>query len=784
MRCNSNAPPAPEPMSRVASLLVVLLLACGTASARVESGLWYDRAHDGHGLDLHRAGGQLFGAFYTFDGANAVQWLWLQTTDVDAPASALTRYRAQQGVISGSRAGQIALAPVTQCPDGQPRPGARALLRMDFELDGRSATWCVEPLLPLPPDPHAVLSGVWYDPADPGWGVMSHYFRGADGSSQVFRIVYFHDAGGAPRWAFAQDAVGGLRQAQTYYTPYVECLDCGIAPILTTPIGSATTRLTQPLAQADASRNQVELSLRFAGGAAFARATALALISEPPRIAGAAATAQGPVAGSVIDAQVEAYAAIPYSAPPLGALRWRAPRSPAVRERLFEARAIGPGCPQPPGAGYFTGAPARQDEDCLQLYVWRPSAPGPHPVMVWIHGGGLTQGSAVQEQNGRLLYDGAPYARQGGVFVSLNYRLGPLGYMALREVAGEAADHPASGNYGLQDQVAALRWVRENIAAFGGDPDRVTVFGESAGGVSTCALLAAPAANGLLQRAVVQSGNCLWNLPTLQQGFDQGDRVVAAAGCATAADRRACMRGLGVEALLAAAAPVISTGAATPAGETFGLVADGFVLPEAPGPALAAGRAAALPLMIGVNDDEHTTLAPAASLPATVAGYEAAVRTRFGLVGNAVLGRYPAAAYATPQRAYQDLLDDARFACAARRAAADHAARGNAAYHYVLTETLPDAALAELESFHGLDVLLLFDARPQAQAPERALGARMRGAWIDFAHGREPGSRDGIAWPRYSAAARQSLEFNSTRSGLIDDYRRDYCAFWNQYAIL
>lgn len=771
-------------MRRGLLVYLLLLLATGAASARVESGLWYDRAHDGHGLDLHHGSGQLFGAFYTFDERNAVQWLWLQAADADAPASALTRYRRTPAGVAGTVAGQIRLTPVAACPDGQPRPGARALLRMDFTLDGRDASWCVEPLLPLPPDPHALLSGAWYDPADPGWGVMSHYFRGGDGASRVFRTVYFHDSAGAPRWAFAQDTVDGLRQAQTYYTPYVECIDCAIAPILTTPIGSGTTRLTQPLAQADAARNRIELALRFDSGAPFARNTALALISEPLRVAGAAATAQGPLAGSVIDGGIESFVAIPYVAPPLGALRWRAPQAPALRERLLEARAIGPGCPQPAGQGFFSGAAARHDEDCLQLNVWRPATPGPHPVMVWIHGGGLTQGSAVQLQNGVLLYDGAVYARRDVVFVSINYRLGPLGFLAQRDLRGEAPDHPQSGNYGLLDQVDALAWVRANIAAFGGDPQRVTVYGESAGGVSSCALLATPAASGLFQRAIVQSGNCLWNAPSLDAGIEQGDRVTLAAGCVTAPDRRACLRALSVAALFAAGPPVISTGASTAPGEVYGLVVDGYVLPESPGPAIAGGRAAPLPLLIGVNDDEHATLAPAASLPATAAGYEAAVRSRFGLIGGEVLARYPAAAYATPALAYQDLLDDARFTCAARRAGADHAARGNAVYQYVLTEILPDAGLVALESFHALDVLLLFGPRAQAQAPERALAARMQRAWVDFAHGREPGSSDAIAWPRYRADARQALELNSARVGLIDDYRREYCAFWNRYAIL
>jgi para-nitrobenzyl esterase len=770
-------------MRRLFAAVVMLLLAAPLQAA-VEANLWYDRQHDGHGLDLHRAGTTLFGTFYTYDAGNAVQWLWIQTADVAAPSGALTRYRRVQGALSASVAGAIALTPVSACPDGLARPGARALLRMDFVLDGTAASWCVEPLLPSTPEPLALLSGAWFDPADPGWGVMSHAFTGGDGRSQIYRTVYFHDATGDPRWAFAQDLAGAsLTQAQTYYTPYVECFGCPTSTVLTVAIGNATLTLTQPLALADATRNRVALTLGFAGGAAFARDSALALLSQPNRVPGAAATAEGPLAGRVLGSGIERFDHVPYAAAPLGTLRWRAPQAPAVRAALRDARTLGPGCPQPPPQGAFGAAPATQSEDCLQLYVWRPAAPGPHPVMVWIHGGGLTQGSAVQQLGGNLSYDGERYAQAGVVYVAINYRLGSLGYLAQRDFVGEAPDQPQAGNYGLLDQVAALRWVRANIAQFGGDPERITIFGESAGGVSTCALLTAPAAQGLFERVVVQSGNCLWNPPSLALALEQGDRVTTATGCAGAPDRRACLRALTPEALLAAVPPVIDPGNSSD-GESFGLVVDGFVLPEAPGRAIAAGRAAPVPLMIGVNDDETTTLVPALTLPATVAGYEAAIRARFPGIADQVLQRYPAAAYATPQRAYQDLLDDVRFACAARRAAADHAARGNAVYHYALTEILPDPGFAALESFHGLDIVLLWGPRAQAQASERALAERMLRSWVDFAFGREPGSSDAVAWPRYRVDARTSLELNGASTTVLDDYRGAYCSFWNQYFVL
>lgn len=760
---------------RIWLVLLALLAPGATLHAAVETGLWYDRTHNGHGIDLHRAGPLLFGTLYTYDARNAVDWLWLQSTDFDAPTSALTRYRRTPGGMVGVVAGSVALTPVGECPDGLPRPEARALLRMDFSLDGRATTWCLEPLLPLARPPLALLSGSWYAPDDSGWGMMTHQFAAAEGTPQSFRIIYFHDSAGNPRWAFASGSGDSLTQLQTYYTPYVECTDCPIGPFLTLPAGTATLTLTAPLHGADSARNRVRIALEFEGSR-FDRDATLALLSTPLRVPGAAATLEGPIAGRVVDAGVEVFHNVPYVQPPLGNLRWRAPQTLVPRGRLLDARVPGPGCPQ------LTDGPLATSEDCLQLNVWRPATPGPHPVMVWIHGGGFVAGSAVQS-DGRLLYDGAAFARQGVVFVSLNYRLGALGFLAQRDLVGEAPDHPQSGNYGLLDQIAALRWIQGNIASFGGDPAQVTLFGESAGGVSTCALLTAPAARGLFQRVIVQSGNCGWDPPTLATGLAQGDRVAAAVGCANAGDRRACLRALNPAQVLAMVPPVIDP-ANLIDGESFGPVVDGFVLAQAPGRAIAAGAAASAPLLIGVTDDETTSLVPASLLPATVAGYEAAIRARFPALAAEVLQQYPAAQYATPQRAYQDLLDDVLFACAARRAAADHAARGNPVFHYALTEILPDPGFAAMESFHGLDVVLLFGDLTPAQPAVRELGARMQRGWIDFASGREPGSSDGIAWPRYQLPSRQSLEINRAQTPVLNDYRRAQCEFWSRFLVL
>lgn len=757
-------------------LLAALLGAIFDAHAEIESGLWYDRSHDGHGLDLHRQGPVLFGTFYTFDARNAVEWLWIQTEDSEAPASALTRFsRNAAGQVLGAPAGNIRLTSVQTCPDGLPRPGARQLLRMDFVLDERAATWCVEPLLPVAQPSMAVLSGAWYAPIDPGWGLMTHAYTGANGVTQAFRIAYFHDRSGHPRWAFSIAPGDALTQSLTFYTPYVECTDCTISPPLTMPVGQATLTLSEPLVDADPLRNRIQLSLSFEGEAPFVKNATLGILSDRKRVIGSAATSEGPVAGAVIELNgVERFMNIPYAQPPLAALRWRAPQPAPLRTHLASAHLPGVECPQP-GSGDVP-----QSEDCLQLNVWRPATPGPHPVMVWIHGGGLTQGSAVKLDNDGLLYDGEYYAERGIVYVSINYRLGLLGYLAQRDFVAEAADQPQAGNYGLLDQIAALRWVQRNIGHFGGDPARVTIFGESAGGVSVCALMGATATRGLFQRAIVQSGNCHWSLPSLESGLQQGDRVTTATGCANATDKRTCLRALTPAQLMTAVPPVVDP-AGFSDGESFGLVIDGHVLSEPSGRSIAAGRAAPVPLIIGVNDDETTSLVPASMLPATASGYEAAIRTRFPAIAESVLQIYPAAAYPSPQRAYQDLLDDLLFNCAARRTAADHASQGQAAYHYVLTEVLPQPGLAAFESFHGLDVVLLHGPRSNAEWSEQVLAERMQRTWADFANGVEPpGSSDFITWPRYRAETRRSLELNGAGIVPMDDYRRNQCEFWNR----
>jgi para-nitrobenzyl esterase len=760
-------------------------------AAPISAGQWYDRTHAGHGLDVNRAGDTLFGTFYTYAADNRAEWLWLQVPNSDSPSGELTRFRKNGTAFpSAEVAGQFSLRSVSACSDGVARPGAAELLEFRVNLPQGTLNWCLEPLLPSAPVALSALDGHWFAPdLDAGWGLVSHFFPGA-GGTQSFHTFYFYDSSGAPRWAVANATGSNFAQDLDFYTLRTSCFGCATNQLSAAPIGQAKVRLASTQNNSEAT-NQLQINLRFDENASFTRNGRLLLLSAPRPVSLVKPTAQGLVQGAV-NGNVESYLAIPYVAPPLAELRMRAPQPAPTRNAVFQARTLGPGCLQPSGQALFAAVPAQQSEDCLQLNVYAPVGASKKPVMLWIHGGGLTIGSAVEQISGRLVYDGAAFARKDVVFVSTNYRLGAFGYLAARPMQGEASDQPAAGNYGLLDQIAALKWVRANIAQFGGDPEQITIFGESAGAVSVCALMAAPAARGLFVRAISQSGGCLRAPQTLEAALTQGDRVIANAGCgnlSNASDTRSCLRNLSAANFLTASRAVVNL-SGTQSGESYGLTVDGFALTEAPGSAISSGRAMQIPYLLGVNDDESTSTNPASALPATAAGYEANVRAQFGLIGDLVLARYPLSNYSTPQKALQDIYDDVRFVCATRRAAFDHAQRGNAVFHYVLSETLPDAQLAPLESYHGIDIIFLFE-RSNALLPELNLRAKMQNAWINFARtgNPDPDSGTGAApslgyrWSRYDTNG-FSAELSSSANAGISNYRKDYCDFWARYVAL
>ena len=360
----------------------------------------------------------------------------------------------------------------------------------------------------------------------------------------------------------------------------------------------------------------------------MAMATPAAAAAHPGARDPVVQTRQGAAKGLTAEGADE-FLGLPYAAPPVGALRWRAPAPPARWHGTRSATAYGSRCPQLPS----TNGAGAENEDCLYLNVFRPAGErrgAKLPVLFWIHGGGFQNGSGDQ-------HDGALLARTNHiVVVSINYRLGVFGFLALPSLDGEAPG-TSSGNYGLLDQQAALRWTRANIGAFGGDPGRVAVAGESAGGFAVCALLASPQARGLFDAAVIQSGSC--TSQTLAGAEADGAAFAAAAGCPDAATAADCLRAKPAGALLGVApAPAAAA------------TAGGAALPVAPADAVASGRFNRVPVINGANHDEGRTFAQGFT-DLTQQQYEAFVGSSFGADAPRVLERYPWSAFPSPYTA-------------------------------------------------------------------------------------------------------------------------------------
>jgi para-nitrobenzyl esterase len=774
--------------------VTLLVCAVSATAAPPDAGAWYDRHRDGHGLDLLRVGERYVGTFFTYANDGQPYWYALDgVRDGDAVRLDLLEFRAGAGatlpaaLVARHAGAVIEPAAPGQCGDGEPRPGAQRTFEFRFNIDGEALRWCLEPLLPLDALPERALSGSWYaGEADSGWGVVSYFF-GSDAAPNAFQTIYLYDADGRPRWAYA-----GVSAASTDLSPEFGfargyCRACAAQPLQRATGGSARVRLVTP--RNDAGHNRVSLDLRypFGSGGQFSRSERpLLLLAAHAAPAGVAATREGLVRGTLLDRGLQRHLAVPFAAPPTGELRWRAPQPAPARTRALAASDFGNACPQPVSeGGTQIGA---QGEDCLTLNLWSPQQPpaAPLPVFVWIHGGGFVQGSAgAMSPAGERFYDGTQLAAQGMVVVTLQYRLGPLGFISLREFFGEAADHPAAGNYGILDQVAALKWVRDNIAAFGGDPGRVTLIGQSAGATSVCALLGSPLAAGLFHRAVPMSSACPPMLAELDRpvgarepAYAQGDRLLQASGCATAADRRACLRALSTATLLQLTQPSLGFGRV--GGETFGLVRDGHVLNEAPGISIAAGRAHPVPLISGVTADELTTLLPAEFRTMTAADYQARLQQAFPQAWPQVLARYPVADYPSPWRAFVAVQTDLAFVCPARAVTLKHAAAGRPTWRYVYTHVY-DGAQAVLGAYHGGDIPFVFGNRASYTSAEAALRDQWQRRLLSFARDGHPDSPGDAPWPRRTATSDLALDMNPAGQPTLVDFHQDDCLFWEQF---
>ncbi len=432
---------------------------------------------------------------------------------------------------------------------------------------------------------------------------------------------------------------------------------------------------------------------------------------------------------------VDVYRNIPFAAPPMGPLRWAPPAPAPAWNGVRDATQNGPSCPQimhADGSPNGGGANGPTSEDCLQLNVFAPAGAKKAPVMVWIHGGSHRTGAG-------WVYDGSNFARDGVVLVSINYRLGPLGYFAHPALAGEPG---AKGNYGLMDQIAALQWVKRNIAAFGGDPARVTVFGESAGGMSTLAILAAPSTKGLYARAIVQSGGG-WFPPS----------SLAAKAQAGAAATKAMGLPDDVTAAALRAVPADDLVNTLP-GSDYGPFPDGTLLPLTASQAFASGAAADVPLIIGSNSGEDSLMGPKVADPA------------------AALARIPAFV----QAPYADQPDDEtrlramftdRYMGAPARWTAAQAASGQPAWLYHFSYVGSRFRPALTRAFHAAEIQYVFEywgrRTPMSVVSDedRAMATLMHSCWVAFAKTGVPTCASGPAWPAYDPKVDQLMEFGN-----------------------
>lgn len=518
-----------------------------------------------------------------------------------------------------------------------------------------------------------------------------------------------------------------------------------------------------------------------AGGAGNAYGCTVAPSTDPLDVA----TTHGTVHGKK-DGDTLAFLGIPYAAPPTGDLRFRAPQSPACWSGARDATEYGSACVQDMPTGGAAGY-----EDCLYLNVWTPSKSGsPRPVLFFVHGGGLLFGSGSQD----LLFEGTGNLYRGQaladerdvVVVTINYRLGELGFLAHPSLSAED-DHGSSGNYGMLDQIAALRWVQENIAAFGGDPGRVMLFGESAGGLSTCLLVSSPLAKGLFSGALIQSGGCI--AATRESRYSQGASVVNAVGCTEADDVPACLRKKSVNAYRVPPPSGIGMFVFNDIQRAwempFGPNIDDYVFSESPIVSIREGRHNKVPLAVGTNATEFDIFIPPGTIN-TCPEYWALVGTIFGKHADEVLAHYSCFDYVLPHWAAVDVATDFMFTCPARRIARAAKEGGSAAtYRYYSTQTYTNSPLTLLRSFHAAELPFVFRTFDvlgyNPTEGDLALSTAMAGYWTRFAATGNPNDASAFTWPLYDAAADVALVLDeelATKSKIASSR----CDFWDSIA--
>ena len=442
------------------------------------------------------------------------------------------------------------------------------------------------------------------------------------------------------------------------------------------------------------------------------------------------------------------YRGIPFAAPPVGDLRWRAPQPAAKWDGVKLATKFASGPIQ------AWGAPAGKSEDCLYLNVWTPmkSASDRIPVLVWIYGGGFNGGSTSEP-----VYSGEKLARKGVVLVSIAYRVGQLGFMAHPELSAESPNH-VSGNYGLLDMIAGLQWIQKNIAAFGGDQNKVTIFGESAGGIAVSMLCASPLAKGLFHGAISESGGSFGpprpntfpgeNLKRLPDAERAGEAYAESAGVSSIAELRKIDAGK-LPAIRGLAWPII----------------DGCVIPDDQYKLYEAGKFNDTPILVGYNSDEGASFSP----PKTPADYITGTKTRYGKFADDLLKAYPVDSNMVPKTA-RDLARDAAFGWHTWSWARLQSKIGKSKAYLYYFDQHPDypegSPRARYGSPHGQEVAYVFNhldaSNPQTTKTDLSISEAMATYWANFAKYGNPNGNGVPEWPAISDANPVVMYFNQT----------------------
>ena len=517
----------------------------------------------------------------------------------------------------------------------------------------------------------------------------------------------------------------------------------------------------------------------------------------------------GQLRGAVTADGVAVFKNIPFAQPPVGDLRWREPLPAKAWTGVRDATAFGPMCHQNDNRN------TPHSEDCLQLNIWTPQWPmtASVPVMVWFHGGGNTAGSGVEP-----LFNGENFARHGVVLVTANYRLGILGFFAHPDLTKESA-HNASGNYGLMDQIQALRWVQENIARFGGNPANVTIFGESAGAADVNMLLASPLTKGLFVRVIAESGPA--SAQTLLADAEKRDVAWAATLGITGDGALAKLRAIpdtdlmakiapagrgapgapaalagrgGVGAPGAPAAPAApgtapARGAAPapgmpgmgPMGPVQSIIVDGWVLPEQPTKIYADGREQKVALMIGNNSQEMQGGRGVTSS----ADLRPAISQRFGPLADRAIAAYGLNGAGEPQpdpengNIMTQWTTDSSFRCGAVQELVWHTAAGNPGYEYQFSRTVHGqeaqgaAHASEIPFVFG--TLSVWQNMRQYNESDQQYSAMMQQYWLNFAKTGDPNGGNLVKWPKFDQAARAYIDFTDAGAVAKEGLRRQVC---------